>query len=414
VTRVVVVGAGAREHALAVALAARAEVTVVPGNAGIAAHGITCADVEIASLRPDLVVVGPEEPLVRGLADELRASGVRVFGPGAEGARLEGSKAYLKEFLDAAGVPTARYATFSDEAEALAYLETMSAPYVIKTDGLAAGKGVLVTFDLDAARRDVIDKLRGDAFGAAGTTVVLEEALEGFECSLHVLCDGSRVVPLVTAQDFKRVGDGDVGANTGGMGALAPLPAVSSTDVAAIMDQIVEPTLGELRRRGIDFRGVLYAGLMMGPEGAKLLEYNVRFGDPETEVLAPLYGAELFDLLDGAARGELVNPTVPSGAAVTVVLAAHGYPGTPRRGDVIAGLGVDGQLATPVEGVSVFHAGTVRDEQGRFVTAGGRILAISAVAPSVRAARERAYAAAATVSFDGMVMRSDIAGKVAS
>ena len=413
-TRVVVVGAGAREHALARALTASAEVTVVPGNAGIAARGIACADVEIASLHPDLVVVGPEEPLVRGLADELRARGVRVFGPGAEGARLEGSKAYLKDFLDAAGVPTAAYATFSHEADALAYLETMSAPYVIKTDGLAAGKGVLVTSDLEVARRDVVAKLRGDAFGAAGSTVVLEEGLEGFECSLHVLCDGTRAVPLLTAQDFKRVGDGDVGANTGGMGALAPLPVVSDEDVRVIMREVIEPTLVELRRRGIDFRGVLYAGLMVGPGGAKLLEYNVRFGDPEAEVLAPLYGAGLLELLDSTARGNLVVPAVPSGAAVTVVLAAYGYPHAPRRGDVIFGLGADGQLATPVEGVSVFHAGTARDEHGRFVTAGGRVLAISAVAPSLEVARARAYAAAGTVSFEGMVMRSDIARKVVS
>ena len=311
-------------------------------------------------------------------------------------------------------MPTAAYATFSDVASALTHLESMTAPYVIKTDGLAAGKGVLVTSDLEAARADVRDKLSGSAFGAAGTTVVLEEGLVGFECSLHVLCDGTRAFPLLTAQDFKRVGDGDAGANTGGMGAFAPLPAVSSEDVEQIMDRVIEPTLAELKRRGVDYRGVLYAGLMMGPDGAKLIEYNVRFGDPETEVLAPLYGEGLFDLLNATARGELVEPMTPPGAAVTVVLAAQGYPGTPRRGDVIHGLGEDGQLATEMAGVNVYHAGTARDAEGRFVTAGGRVLAISAVAASIAHARERAYAAAATVSFDGMVMRSDIAGKVAS
>ncbi|HSN02277.1 MAG TPA: phosphoribosylamine--glycine ligase [Acidimicrobiales bacterium] len=413
-TRVVVVGSGAREHALALALASRAEVVVTPGNVGIAAHGITCSNGPVADLGADLVVVGPEQPLVEGLADELRAKGVAVLGPGRDGARLEGSKAYLKDFLAAAGVPTAAYATFSDETAALAHLATMSAPYVIKTDGLAAGKGVLVTSDLAAARADVRDKLSGSAFGAAGTTVVLEEGLVGFECSLHVLCDGTRAFPLVTAQDFKRVGDGDAGANTGGMGAFAPLPAVSSEDVEQIMARVIAPTLAELKRRGVDYRGVLYAGLMMGPDGAKLIEYNVRFGDPETEVLAPLYGEGLFELLDATARGELVEPATPPGAAVTVVLAASGYPGTPRRGDVITGLGSDGQLAAPMEGVNVYHAGTTRDARGRFVTAGGRVLAVSAVAHSIPVARARAYAAAATVTFDGMVMRSDIAGKVAS
>ncbi|HET9089901.1 MAG TPA: phosphoribosylamine--glycine ligase [Acidimicrobiales bacterium] len=413
-TRVVVVGAGAREHALALALSHRAEVIVAPGNAGIAAHGIACSGASVASLDADLVVVGPEQPLVEGLADELRAAGVAVVGPGREGARLEGSKAYLKDFLAAAGVPTAAYATFSNEAAALAHLETMTAPYVIKTDGLAAGKGVLVTSDLEAARADVRDKLSGSSFGAAGTTVVLEEGLVGFECSLHVLCDGTRAVPLVTAQDFKRVGDGDVGANTGGMGAFAPLPAVSAADVEAIMATVIEPTLAELRRRGVDYRGVLYAGLMIGPDGAKLIEYNVRFGDPETEVLAPLYGESLFALLEATATGELVAPATPAGAAVTVVVAAQGYPGTPRRGDVIFGLADNGQLATPVPGVNVYHAGTARDAEGRFVTAGGRVLALSAVADSIGHARERAYAAAATLSFDGMVMRTDIAGKAVS
>jgi phosphoribosylamine--glycine ligase len=413
VTRVVVVGAGAREHALALALSRRADVTVVPGNAGIAAHGITCVDGDVASLDADLVVVGPEEPLVRGLADELRARGTLVFGPGAEGARLEGSKAYLKGFLSAAGVPTAAYETFSDTGEALAHLETMSPPYVIKTDGLAAGKGVLVTTSLEDARRDVVDKLSGDAFGAAGTTVILEEALEGFECSLHVLCDGRRVVPLVSAQDFKRVGDGDAGANTGGMGAFAPLPSVGDAEVETITRTVLEPTLAELRRRGVDFRGVLYAGLMVGPAGAKLLEYNVRFGDPETEVLAPLYGDALFDLLDSTARGEVCEVPRVERAAVTVVLAASGYPAAPRRGDVISGLADDGQLAMPVEGVSVYHAGTAR-QGGAWVTSGGRVLAISALADTLGEARERAYAATATVSFEGMVQRTDIARAVSA
>ncbi len=411
-TRVVVIGAGAREHALARSLGPAAEVIVSPGNAGIEADGIACSRAPAWELGAELVVVGPEQPLVDGLGDELRARGVAVLGPGRDGARLEGSKAFLKEFLSSAGVPTARYGTFDEPGPALAYLETMVPPYVIKTDGLAAGKGVLVTSELAEARTDVADKLAGRSFGRAGTRVVIEEGLEGFECSLHALCDGRRVAALVSAQDFKRVGDADRGPNTGGMGAFAPLAAVTGAAVEQVMDLIVEPTLAELVRRGIDYRGVLYAGLMIGPAGPKLIEYNVRFGDPETEVLAPLYGSELLELTYAAATGELVAPRPVRGAAVTVVLAAQGYPGAPRRGDVIEGLGADGQLGTPLEGVSVYHAGTARDADGRFVTAGGRVLAISALGPSIGVARERAYAAAATVSFDGMVMRTDIAGKV--
>lgn len=411
--RCVVVGSGAREHALAHALSARAEVVVTPGNPGIAAHGITCVSTPATELDADLFVIGPEQPLVDGLADQLRAQGKVVVGPGRDGALLEGSKSFMKEFLAAAGVPTAAYGTFHDESAALAYLETMRPPYVIKTDGLAAGKGVLVTGDLEAARRDVRDKLSGSAFGAAGTTVVIEEGLAGFECSLHVLCDGVRALALVTAQDFKRVGDGDCGANTGGMGAYAPM-ALSQTQIDEVMASIVAPTLDELARRSIEYRGVLYAGLMIGPEGAKLLEYNVRFGDPETEVIAPLYGDRLFELLTRVGEGRLgdADATVEH-CAVTVVLAAHGYPQGPRGGDVIDGLGADGQLVEPREGVTVFHAGTARREDGRFVTAGGRVLAITALAESIEEARRRAYEAAALVNFEGRVMRSDIARVVA-
>ncbi len=411
-TRAVVVGSGAREHALARALRQAADVIVTPGNDGMAADGLATTSAPATELGADLVVVGPEQPLVDGLADELRARGVAVFGPGREGARLEGSKAYLKEFLAAAGVPTARHATFSELGPASAYLETMSPPYVIKTDGLAAGKGVLVTRDLVEARADLADKLSGRAFGAAGTRVVIEEGLEGFECSLHVLCDGRRATPLVSAQDFKRVGEGDRGPNTGGMGAFAPLAQVSGAALEEVMARIVEPTLAELARRGVDYRGALYAGLMVGERGPALIEYNVRFGDPETEVLAPLYGASLLELTAAAAQGELVEPPAVEAAAVTVVLAAAGYPAAPRRGDPIEGLGTDGQLAQAIEGVSVYHAGTARDPDGRFLTAGGRVLALSATAPTIGEARERAYAAVATVSFEGMVWRSDIAREV--
>lgn len=408
----VVVGSGAREHALAWGLSKSATVVVTPGNAGIAAHGITCVSTPASELEADLFVIGPEQPLVAGLADELRRQGKIVVGPGLDGARLEGSKAFMKEFLASAGVPTAQYGVFHDEGAATAFLETMVPPYVVKTDGLAAGKGVLVTSDLGEARNDVRDKLSGAAFGEAGTTVIIEEGLDGEECSLLVLCDGTNAAALVPAQDFKRVGDDDEGANTGGMGAYAPMLAMTSDQVDVVMQCIVAPTLAELKKRRIEFRGVLYAGVMLTPQGPKLLEYNVRFGDPETQVLVPLYGENLFDLLMATGEGALplVMP-VTTDFAVTVVLAAHGYPHSPRAGDVISGLGDDGQLAGPLEGVTVFHAGTERDGDGRFVTAGGRVLAVTGVGASIAQARERAYAGAALVTFEGRLLRHDIALK---
>jgi phosphoribosylamine--glycine ligase len=405
-----VIGSGAREHALAWALAKSADVVVTPGNPGIAAHGITCVDTPSTELDAELFVIGPDQPVVDGLADLLRARGKTVVGPGADGARLEGSKAYLKEFLASANVPTAAYGVFDDEIEALAFLATMSPPYVIKTDGLAGGKGVLVTRDLDQASNDVREKLSGRAFAGAGRTVVIEEGLDGPECSLMVLCDGVNVTALVPSQDFKRLGDGDAGANTGGMGAFAPMTTLSANEVDDIMERIVAPTVRELKRRGIDYRGVLYAGIMMTSAGPKILEYNARFGDPETQVLVPLYGNGLFDLLLRVGEGRLEGALpVANGAAVTVILASHGYPQSPRRGDVITGLGSDGQLALAVEGVTVFHAGTAIDAHGHFVTAGGRVLAVTGVGETLAEARRRAYEGAALITFEGRVMRNDIA-----
>ncbi|MBW4078882.1 MAG: phosphoribosylamine--glycine ligase, partial [Acidobacteria bacterium] len=393
--RCVVIGGGAREHALAWGLAKSADVVVTPGNAGIAAHGITCVTTSALELDADLFVVGPEQPLVEGLADALRAQGKTVVGPGFNGAQLEGSKAFMKEFLANAGVPTAHFGVFRDETAAAAFLATMEPPFVVKTDGLAAGKGVLVTDDLDEALEDVRAKLSGAAFGDAGTTVIIEEGLDGEECSLLVLCDGTTAVPLVPAQDFKRVGDDNHGANTGGMGAYAPMLAMTSDQVELVMQTIVAPTLRELKRREIDFRGVLYAGVMLTSKGPKLLEYNVRFGDPETEALVPLYGGELFEMLLRTGEGRLSASSVATTEfAVTVVLAAQGYPQSPRSGDVIEGLGADGQLSNPIEGVTVFHAGTALDREGRFVTAGGRVLALTGVGSSIAEARERAYRAA--------------------
>jgi phosphoribosylamine--glycine ligase len=410
-TRCVVVGSGAREHALAWALAKSAEVVVTPGNPGIAAHGLACTAALPDDLEADLFVVGPEQPLVEGLADTLRAQGKTVFGPGADGAILEGSKAFMKTFLEGAGVPTAAYGVFSDVEEADAYLASMSPPYVVKTDGLAAGKGVLVTEDLEEARADVRRKLSGNVFGGAGRTVVIEECLVGDECSLHVLCDGRRTLALATAQDYKRVGEGDRGANTGGMGAYAPMTWLAEEIVEEIMARVIDPTLAELRQRDVDYRGVLYAGMMLTASGPKLLEYNVRFGDPETEVLAPLYGASLYGLLDACARGTLDQAGAAAhGAAVTVVLASEGYPGEHRVGDVIRGLGDDGQLDAPLDGVVVFHAGTARDELGRFVTRGGRVLAVTGLGDDLVEARERAYEGAARITFAGSVRRGDIAG----
>jgi phosphoribosylamine--glycine ligase len=412
VSRCVVVGSGAREHALAWALAKSADVVVTPGNAGIAAYGISCVDTPATELDADLFVIGPEAPLVAGLADKLREQGKVVVGPGAVGAQLEGSKAFMKDFFTAAGIPTAAYGTFRDEASAFSFLATMTPPYVIKTDGLAAGKGVLVTSDLDEARRDVSEKLSGSTFGEAGTTVVIEEGLVGEECSFHVLCDGSNTIGLAPSQDFKRVGDADQGPNTGGMGAFAPMSSMTGEQDVDIMGLIIAPTVAELTRRGIDFRGVLYAGVMLTASGPKLLEYNVRFGDPETEVLVPLLGDQFFDLLLRTGEGRLGDASASgwgTGAAVTVVLASEGYPQHPRTGDVIEGLGPDGQLLKGDGNVIVFHAGTTRNGEGDFVTSGGRVLAVTGLGDGIAEARRRAYEGASLITFRGSVRRSDIA-----
>jgi len=417
--KVCVVGSGGREHALAHVLARTAEVVVTPGNPGMA-DPITVTDAPPEDIAADLVVIGPEAPLVDGLADRLRADGRTVMGPGADGARLEGSKAFMKEVLADAGVPTARFAAFeaSQGAEAVAYLHTLPGPWVIKTDGLAAGKGVLVARTMEEARADVEAKLSGAAFGEAGRRIVIEEGLAGEECSLLVLYDGTTAVPLLPAQDFKRIGDGDRGPNTGGMGAYAPMPHVSPAQVDDIMATAVEPLLAALARRGIDYRGVLYAGLMLGDDGPKVIEYNVRFGDPETQVVLPLLEGDAAALFMAVATGTLGRTTAPafSGeAAVCVVMASPGYPEQPRPGGTIAGLTASGQSTVAVEGVTVFHAGTSRpDPAGPFVTAGGRVLAVTAVAPTLALARANAYAALEPISWDGVLVRRDIAAGAAA
>jgi phosphoribosylamine---glycine ligase len=408
--KVCVVGSGGREHALATALGRTADVVVTPGNPGIAGvthegHVLSCTDTPPEEIEAGLFVIGPESPLVGGLADRLRANGRLVFGPGADGALLEGSKAYMKALLAEAGVPTARYGVFTNAGEATAFLRTLPGPWVVKTDGLASGKGVLVTESLQDAEADVVSKLSGEAFGDAGRRVVIEEGLRGAECSVHVLCDGRRIVPLVPARDYKRAGDQDAGANTGGMGSNSPVPAVDDQLVGRVVDECVEPLLAALRQRGVDYRGVLYGGLMLTAEGPKVLEYNVRFGDPETQVIMQRTGGDFTALLSSAAAGKLTGEVPTSaGAAVCVVLAAEGYPGSVRSGDPISGL----ESAPQISGVTIEYAG-VAAQGGTLVTSGGRVLGVTGCGDSLAQARERAYTACSSIHWSGMHYRNDIA-----
>lgn len=373
-----------------------------PGNPGIATSLRSAPE----SVDADLYVIGPEAPLVDGLADKLRAHGKLVFGPGAAGARLEGSKAYLKEVLERAGVQAARGRTFVDEHSALDYLDEFDGGWVIKTDGLAAGKGVLVTQDREAAESDIRSKLSGQAFGDAGRKIVIEELLVGVETSLFYLCDGKNSLGLASSQDFKRIGDGDAGPNTGGMGAFSPLPLVTEDLIERVRKEAVEPTIDALRSSGVEYRGVLYAGIMLTSSGPKLLEYNVRFGDPETQVLLPRIESDLGNVLAKVASGHLGDTKVQwsSDSAVTVVLASEGYPENPIVGRKITGVAA----AQGLPGVMVFHAGT-RQEGSELLTSGGRVLSITAMASSLSAARSRAYEAASLIHFEGMQYRTDIA-----
>jgi phosphoribosylamine---glycine ligase len=405
--KVCVVGSGAREHALAVALSETAEVVVAPGNPGM--EGIERTEAPPERLDADLWVIGPEAPLVDGLADRVRARGGLCFGPGADGARLEGSKAWMKELLVAARVPTASFGAFDEEALALQYLRAVPGPWAIKTDGLAAGKGVLVTEELKQAESDVKAKLSGRAFGDAGRRIVIEEALVGEELSLMAVCDGRRAYPLAAAQDYKRVGDGGTGPNTGGMGAYSPVPFASDHLVGDVMERAVLPTLHALYKRGINYRGCLYAGLMLTEDGPKVLEFNVRFGDPETEVVLPRWSGDVTATLAAAASGALSDHNAPAfskGAAVGVVLAAPGYPEKPETGAAIEGL--DDARAVP--GARVYAAGVEREQfGGALVTAGGRVLNVVGQGADLVSARRLAYTVADMVSWPGMVRRSDIA-----
>jgi phosphoribosylamine---glycine ligase len=404
-----VIGSGAREHAIAQVLARSADVVVTPGNDAMAGGAVSVTATSPIDLTADLFFIGPDQLVVDGLADELRAQGKRVVGPGADGARLEGSKSFMKELLATAGVPTARHGVFDDEDSARAFMAELGGTVVVKTDGLAAGKGVLVTDDLDAALDDVRAKLSGSAFGSAGRRVVIEEGLVGEECSIFVLVDGTNAVALEPARDYKRLFDRDAGPNTGGMGAVSPAPRVDDVLVKRFMVEAVEPTLAELDRRGIVYRGVLYAGLMVTPTGPKVLEYNVRFGDPEAQVVLPRLASDAFDLFESVASGTLTSaPEFVDDASVCVVLASEGYPDSPALGAPIDGLAADGQLRDWREGVTIFHAGT-RRRGDQFETAGGRVVSVTALGRTIEQARERAYDAADCIQFPGRQLRGDIA-----
>ena len=402
-TKVVVVGSGGREHALADVISRDADVVVTPGNPAIP-NSVPTSPLEIDA---DLYVIGPEAPLVDGLADQLREQGKLVFGPGADGAQLEGSKGWMKDLVREAGVPTADYGTFTDANLAQSFLETMAAPYVIKTDGLAAGKGVLVTVSLDDAKIAVNEYLSGTAFGGAGEKIVIEEGLVGPEISILAISDGKKAGALSPAQDFKRLHNNDFGPNTGGMGAYSPVPIATPSLVDDVLNNFIQPTITELRRRGIDYRGVLYAGLMITEGGPKLLEYNVRFGDPEAQVVLPRFESSLTDLLLEASRGDIrTTPVFTSDAMVTVVCASEGYPSSPRVGDRIRGM----EEATNTGGVEkVYAAGIKLDEEQQPVTAGGRVLAVTGRGNTIEEARQNAYTGAGKIHWEGLHKRQDIA-----
>ena len=416
---VLILGSGAREHALAIAAARSPNLTrlvVAPGNPG-------CG--EVAELAPldiadtgavvrfaraeniDLVIVGPEAPLVAGIADELAAAGIACFGPSRAAAQLEGSKGYTKDFCREFGIPTGEYRRFADRGSALAYLAAVGAPIVVKADGLASGKGVVVAETLAEANA-AVEAMFGGNFGAAGAEVVIEEKLEGEEISFFAIADGTRAIPFGSAQDHKRVGEGDTGPNTGGMGAYSPAPIMTPDLDRKVMQEIVLPTVEGMAERGAPFRGVLFAGLMIGPGGPKLIEFNVRFGDPEAEAILARLDDDLLEFLAGAARGRLPErePKLRDETALTVVMAARGYPGKPEKGSPIRNL----EAAEADPAVRVLHAG-VRRRGNELVADGGRVLAVTALGPDVAEAQARAYQAVDKIDFPGGFCRRDIGSK---
>ncbi|WP_333795536.1 phosphoribosylamine--glycine ligase [Hyphomicrobium sp.] len=413
---VLLIGGGGREHALAWALSASPlieKLYAAPGNAGIA-DVAECVPIDAADHAAvlrfigeagiDFVVVGPEAPLVAGLGDALAEAGIKHFGPSQAAAQLEGSKGFTKDLCREAGIPTAAYGRFKDAASAKAYLVTQPVPIVVKADGLAAGKGVVVA-ESRAEAEAAIDACFAGAFGAAGAEVIVEECLVGEEASFFALCDGTTALALATAQDHKRVGDGDTGPNTGGMGAYSPAPVMTPGLVERTMDEIIRPTVAAMAARGTPFKGVLFAGLMITADGPKLIEYNVRFGDPETQVLMMRLQSDLLAAMVATADGVLDHFDLrwSDDAALTVVLAAKGYPGTPEKGTEIRGL----EAAREVAGVEIFHAGTRRDGE-RILADGGRVLAVTALGATVAEAQARAYEAISKIDWPGGFWRSDI------
>ncbi len=415
--RIFLIGSGGREHALAWKLKTSPNLTalfIAPGNPGTAQCGTNvaldvtrhadviafCKDQQI-----DLVMIGPEAPLVAGLVDDLERAGIRAFGPSKAAAQLEGSKAFTKELCVQAHIPTAAFARFTTIEDAHAYVQKKGAPIVIKADGLAAGKGVVVAMTLQEAL-DAIDNILGGSFGAAGAEIVIEECLVGEEASFFALSDGEHVIALQSAQDHKRVGDGDTGPNTGGMGAYSPAPIMTPAMEERVMREIIRPTVATMKQRGTPFRGVLFAGLMITQDGPKLIEYNTRFGDPECEVLMPRLQSDLVDLVMAAFDGTLkqVMPQWSDDAALTVIFAAKGYPEKPETGTEIRQI----EKAEAVSGVTVFHAGTKAREDGVFIANGGRVLAVTGQGATIAEAQQRAYDGVRAIDWPGGFYRTDI------
>jgi phosphoribosylamine--glycine ligase len=418
---ILLIGGGGREHALARSLAASPlcdRLLVAPGNPGTAQHGTNvpvdptdhAAVIDLCRREGvEFVVVGPEGPLVAGLVDDLAASGIKAFGPNRAAAQLEGSKAFTKEMARKAGIPSADFARFTEAEAAKIYIRAQGAPIVVKADGLAAGKGVVVATDVAEAEA-AVDAMLGGSLGAAGAEVVIEECLFGEEASFFALCDGNHAVAFGTAQDHKRVHDGDQGPNTGGMGAYSPAPIITPALEADVMETIIRPTLTAMRDAGTPFVGILYAGLMLTADGPKLIEYNIRFGDPEAQVLLPRLRTDLVAVMQAACEGTLdqVRPSWSDEAALTVVLAAEGYPGTPRRGTEIRGL----EQAATQPNICLFHAGTAHQD-GALVANGGRVLNVTATGPTIRDAQARAYAAVDMIDWPEGFCRRDIGWRAA-